>query len=70
MNKPSTPVFDGNSVRTTIDLRTYRLAAVKKAAYRVADRCTAMLGTIEGERLPITFTFRPGTTEAGAAAST
>ena len=48
-------------VETTIDLRTYRLAAVKKAAYRFADRCTAVLGAPAGDVLPACFRFRPGT---------
>lgn len=55
--------FDGTTARTTIDLRIYRLAAVKKAAYRLAARCTAVLGTPEDEKLPVTFTFKPGTDE-------
>lgn len=65
-NDPQALVFDGTAVHATIDLRTYRLAAVKKAAYRLADRCTAMLGTAEGEKLPVAFTFKPGTSESDA----
>lgn len=59
-------IFDGTAIRTTIDLRSYRLAAVKKAAYRLAARCTAVLGTLEHEQLPIAFNFKPGTNEATA----
>jgi His-Xaa-Ser system protein HxsD len=66
MSDPQAFLFDGTAVRTTIDLRNYRLAAVKKAAYRLASRCTAVLGTTEAEKLPITFTFKPGTNELTA----
>jgi His-Xaa-Ser system protein HxsD len=59
-------VFRDASIRVTIDLHVYRLTAVQKAAYRCADRCTAVLGTAEGERLPITFAFRPQVPEADA----
>lgn len=55
--------FDGASARLTLDLRTYRLSAVKKAAYRLAGRFTAFLGSPEGETLPITLSFKPGTSE-------
>ena len=40
-----TRLSDGR-VRLTIDLRLYRLAAVQKAAYRLADTFTAILGDI------------------------
>lgn len=63
-NDPAVLTFDGTAVRMTIDLRTYRLSAVKKAAYRMADRFTAILGTIADEQLPIVFTFKPGVAEA------
>src|SRR5688572_28722219 len=64
---PESPFrFDGGRVRATIDLRCYRLTAVQKAAYRLADRCTVVLGELQAERLPVTFTFPPGITEASA----
>lgn len=46
------------SVQTTIDMQVYRLTAVKKAAYRVANRCTVVLGTLEGALLPLTLSLR------------
>lgn len=49
-----------------IDTRVYRVAAVKKAAYRVAHKCTIALGSPSHELLPLSFTFRPGTTEVAA----
>jgi len=57
-------LLEDNVVRTTIDLHTYRLSAVKKAAYRLAERCTAVLGAVDAQSLPVVFTFKPGTSEA------
>lgn len=42
------------------------MTAVQKSAYRLAERCTAVLGAPDANRLPITFTFRPGTVEQDA----
>jgi His-Xaa-Ser system protein HxsD len=56
-------VFEAGVARAAIDLRIYRLAAVKKAGYRVADRCTVVLGAPEDEQLPISFLFEPGVAE-------
>ena len=55
-------LIDGASA-IVIDLRSYRLSAVKKAAYRLADRCTAVLGAVDGNTLPVTLRFKPNTTE-------
>lgn len=44
-------------IELTLDLRVYRLSAVQKAAYRVAAMCTAALGEIRGDSLPITILF-------------
>jgi His-Xaa-Ser system protein HxsD len=49
-----------------LDTRLYRIPAVKKAAYRVAERCTIILGSPEGDTLPITFSFLPNTSEHAA----
>lgn len=49
-----------------LDLRIYSPIAIKKAAYRVADRCTVVLGSPEGDRLPVRFEFRPGTADGTA----
>lgn len=48
-------------VQRTIDLRVYRLTAVKKAAYRVADRCTVALGEPSGHSLSVSFLPRATT---------
>ncbi len=58
--------YTDGAVETAIDLRAYRLASIKKAAYRLADRCTAILGAPAGDTLPVSFRFRPGTSEASA----
>jgi len=62
---PSLAFRDG-AIHTTIDLRSYRLTAVQKAAYRYAERCTAILGTSEKHLLPVTFLFPPSTVESAA----
>lgn len=54
-------VIENGSARTVLDLRVYRLAAAKKAAYRLADRCTAAFGAVELHSVPVTFLFPPGT---------
>ena len=50
----------------SIDTRVYRVDAVKKAAYRVADKCTIALGIPEHELLPLHVSFHPGTTDEAA----
>lgn len=54
------------TLETNVDTRLYRVLAVKKAAYRVAERCTIVLGSPQGDRLPITFSFRSNTSEQAA----
>jgi His-Xaa-Ser system protein HxsD len=49
-----------------LDLRVYSLTAVKKAAYRGAARCTVVIGSPDGDRLPVRFAFRPGTSASAA----
>ena len=58
--KTNMVIVDG-CVRTRLDLRCYRLAAVQKAAYRLADRCTVMLGEIEDYRIQVRVLLKPGT---------
>lgn len=62
--------FQDASVHVSVDTRIYRLVAVQKTAYTLAERCTAVLGTPEGERLPITLVFRPETVEREALETT
>lgn len=61
-----TLVLQDGSISVTLDLRVYRLTAVKKTAYKLADRCTAVLGSIEGERVPLALFFPPRTQESTA----
>jgi len=58
-------LVDG-AIALVIDVRVYRLTAVKKTAYRLADRCTAVIGALADPLVPVTLRFKPGTTEAGA----
>lgn len=58
--------FREGAVQTLLDLRVYRLVAVQKAAYRFAERCTAILGSVEDHRLPVRFVFRSGASEQEA----
>ncbi len=62
--------YEGGAVSFDLDLRVYRLAAVQKTAYRLARRCTAVLGELRGETLPVTLTFAADTSEPEALAAT
>jgi His-Xaa-Ser system protein HxsD len=64
---PESPLsFHDGRVDLRVDLRVYRLTAVQKAAYRLAERCTAALGAPDGETLQVALLFRPGTVEREA----
>ncbi|ADO73901.1 uncharacterized protein STAUR_6144 [Stigmatella aurantiaca DW4/3-1] len=63
---PGAFVFHEGVVRLTLDLRVYRLAAVQKASYRFAEHFTVVLGTSDGQLLPVTCLFRPDTRKAEA----
>ncbi|WP_394826103.1 His-Xaa-Ser system protein HxsD [Pendulispora albinea] len=54
--------LDG-SIQTTLDFRSYRLSAIKKAAYRFADRCTVILGAPAENGVDVTIAFKPGMSE-------
>jgi len=60
----------GGAIAVTLDLRVYRLAAVKKAAYRFADRFTAVLGCPEHDHLPVSLRFKASVTEPAAREAT
>lgn len=55
-----------DEIALVLDLRSYRLSAIKKAAYRFADRFTAILGSPEHDRIPLVLRFRPGIADAAA----
>lgn len=58
--------FRESRIQLNVDLRNYRLAAVQKTAYRMADKCTAVLGSDVDGHLPVTLTFDATVTEAAA----
>ena len=47
-------------------MRCYRLSAVQKVAYKLAEKCTVVLGGVDVTSLPITFLFPPATSETVA----
>jgi His-Xaa-Ser system protein HxsD len=59
-------VFRDSCIHLRIDLRTYRLIAVQKTAYRLADKCTVVLGGEDGQTLPVALTFATAVTEVAA----
>ncbi|NTX37292.1 His-Xaa-Ser system protein HxsD [Myxococcus sp. CA051A] len=59
-------IFRDGAIQTVLDLRVYRLTAIQKSAYRFAERCTAVLGSPEADRLPVRFVFGPTIIEQDA----
>jgi His-Xaa-Ser system protein HxsD len=59
------PAFDSRdrSVVLTLDLRAYRLAAIKKTAYRLAERFTVVIAAPDPERIQVKLLMKPGTTD-------
>jgi His-Xaa-Ser system protein HxsD len=62
--------FVEHAIELVIDLRCYRLSAIKKAAYRFAERFTAILGSIEQGHLGMSLRFKTTVTEASAREAT
>ncbi|HET9621429.1 MAG TPA: His-Xaa-Ser system protein HxsD [Kofleriaceae bacterium] len=58
--------FEDGAVRVVFDLRVYRQTAIQKAAYRFADRFTAVLGARDGHALAAALQFKPTTSAATA----
>lgn len=58
-------VVDG-AIALMIDMRVYRLTAVKKTAYCMANRFTAVIGALADPLIPVTLRFKAGTTESDA----
>jgi His-Xaa-Ser system protein HxsD len=52
--------------RTEVDLRAYDLSAVKKAAYRMADRVTVILSDVGSDRVSLAFQFKSDISEIHA----
>jgi His-Xaa-Ser system protein HxsD len=57
-------------IALVLDLRIYRLAAIKKAAYRLADRFTAVLGSPEQDRLSVSLRFKVNVSPVAAREAT
>jgi His-Xaa-Ser system protein HxsD len=55
------PELADGAISVDLDLRVYRLTAIKKAAYRFADRFTAVIGTAVQDQLPVSLYFKPST---------
>jgi His-Xaa-Ser system protein HxsD len=53
-------------VQVQLDLRVYRLSAIKAAAYRIADRCAVSLDAPDGDTILVTLLFRRQVTEVAA----
>jgi len=47
--------FDGAGATVDVDTTIYSVTALKKAAYRFADRCSIQIGVPEGTRLSLAF---------------
>jgi len=45
--------IDGRQATCSLDLRLYSIAAIKKAAYRMAGRCTVALGELGADSLQV-----------------
>jgi His-Xaa-Ser system protein HxsD len=58
-------LVDG-AISLAIDARIYRLSAVKKTAYRLAERCTAVISAFEGDSIRLDLRFKTATTEEAA----
>lgn len=63
---PRVPLFRDGRVELAVDLRVYRLAAVKKTSYRFADRFTAILEAPSETSVAVVLTFPNAVTEAYA----
>ena len=62
----ASPTFRDGGVDLVIDPHAYSLAAVKKAAYRLAARFTAVLGEVSESTVSVRLTFPKVVTEEEA----
>lgn len=51
--------IDGTHAECALDARAYSLDALKKAAYRMADRCTVIFGRSDSETIVVTIVPNP-----------
>ena len=59
-------MLEDGAIRVIFDLRVYRLTAIQKAAYRFADRFTAVFGVRADDSLPASLRFKPTASPATA----
>jgi His-Xaa-Ser system protein HxsD len=64
MNAPPFSRREEGVVNVRVDLRAYRLTAIKKSAYRIAEKCTILLGEINGNEVQLTFLFKRPASDA------
>ena len=62
-------VIDGECVKVVLDTTVYRLVAIQKAGYRLAQRFTLVLGIADGSKLPVALLLSQGTTARDAIAA-
>lgn len=60
------PIFQDGRVEFLVDLRIYRVTALKKTAYRLAARCTATFGQVSESSVIVTLLFPAAVTDAQA----
>ncbi len=65
----SWPELRDGRIPVVIDLRLYRLEAIQKAAYRMAERLTAVLGKQREHDVSVEFVFRATTSPTQASES-
>lgn len=58
--------FVNGAISVVIDTRLYRAVAIKKTAYRLADRCTAVIGPLTEPLVSVSLHFKAGTYEIAA----
>jgi His-Xaa-Ser system protein HxsD len=66
VGESAAPPSRDQTIRLIIDLRVYRLTAIQKTAYRLADKCTAAFGALAEESVPVTLVFPPNVGEREA----
>jgi His-Xaa-Ser system protein HxsD len=54
---------EGSTARVEVDTSVYSLVALKKAAYRIADRCSVVFGAMDGNRVEVAIACAPSTSE-------
>lgn len=58
--------YEHGELTTKVDVRAYRVVAIQKTAYKLAARCTVILGELTDHSALLTFTFPGAITESAA----